>query len=178
MAQPDLVVIGAIAGAHGVKGQAKVRAFGDPDALCAYGPFLDADGKPILTPKSGRHSGGETVIVTFAETVTREQLIAMKGTLLHAPRSALPEPDEDEFYHADLIGLPVETPGGERLGRIKAVHDFGAGDVLELSGPDGAVFIAFTKEVVPVVDIKAGRVIADPPEAEEDNAAGGGSEPR
>ena len=173
MPAPDLVVIGAIAGAHGVKGQAKVRAFGDPGALCAYGPFLDADGAPVLTPKSGRHSGGETVIVTFTETVTREQLIAMKGTLLHAPRAALPEPDEDEFYHADLIGLPVETPAGEALGRIRAVHDFGAGDVLELTGPDGAAFIPFTKDAVPLVDIKAGRVIADPPEAVE---AGDGPE--
>lgn len=159
----QLVVVGAIAGAHGVKGQAKVRAFGDPDALCAYGPFLDAAGKPILTPASGRHSGGETVIVTFKEPVTREQLIGMKGTLLHVRRAALPEPDADEFYHADLIGLPVETPGGESLGRIRAVHDFGAGDVLELSGPEGAGFLAFTREVVPVVDLKAGRVIADPP---------------
>jgi 16S rRNA processing protein RimM len=160
----DLVVIGAIAGAHGVKGDAKLRAFGDPGALCTYGPFLDKAGKVILTPVRGRHSGGETVIAAFKEAVTREQLIAMKGTLLHAPRAALPEPDEDEFYHTDLIGLAVERADGAPMGRIKAVHDFGAGDILEVSGSEGVIYLPFTKAAVPVVDIKGGRVIADPPD--------------
>lgn len=162
--KPDLIVIGAFAGAHGVKGEAKVKAFGDPGALAAYGPFLDESGKTLLTPKRARASGGDMAVVAFAEAATREQVLALKGTLIHIPRAALPEPEEDEFYHADLIGLVVEHVGGRPLGRVKAVHDFGAGEMLELAGPDGAVFIPFTKAATPVVDIKAGRIVADPPE--------------
>lgn len=165
---PDLLVIGAIAGAHGVHGEAKVRAFGEPDMLASYGPFLDETGQTILTPKKARHSGGETVIVTFAEPVTREQLIAMKGTLLHVPRAALPEPDEDEFYYSDLLGLTVEDLSGQALGQVKAVQDFGAGDLLEISGPEGSWYLPFTKQAVPNVDLKAGKLVANPPETEEE----------
>lgn len=167
--KPDLLVIGAIAGAHGVHGEAKVRAFGDPASLASYGPFLDEAGTVIFTPKKARHSGGETVIVTFTEPVTREQLIAAKGTLLHVPRAALPEPDEDEFYYSDLLGLAVEDLEGARLGTVKAVQNFGAGDLLEILPPDGASFyLPFTKAAVPHIDLKAGKLVANPPEAEED----------
>ncbi|TGY88945.1 16S rRNA processing protein RimM [Marinicauda algicola] len=167
--KPDLLVIGAIAGAHGVHGEAKVRAFGDPAMIARYGPFLDPAGKVIFTPKKARHSGGETVIVTFKEPVTREALIAMKGTLLHVPRAALPEPDEDEFYYSDLLGLAVEDLAGEPLGTVKAVNNFGAGDLLEILPPEGPSFyLPFTKQAVPHIDLKAGRLVANPPEAEED----------
>lgn len=158
-------MIGAIAGAHGVKGEAKLRAFGDPSALTTYGPFLDETGKVILTPISGRQSGGETVIARFEETVTREELITMKGTLLYVPRAALPEADEDEYYYSDLLGLTVEDLEGQTLGKVKSVQNFGAGDLLEISGPDGVWFLAFTKDAVPYVDVTAGTLIANPPEA-------------
>jgi 16S rRNA processing protein RimM len=79
----------------------------------------------------------------------------------------LPEPDADEFYHADLIGLAVQDLDGETLGRVKAVQDFGAGDLLEVAGEAGVIFIPFTKAAVPHVDLKAGRITADPDEGEE-----------
>ena len=159
-----LIVIAAIVGAHGVRGEAKLRAFGDAANIASYGPFLDKDGKAILTPKSARSSGGEAVIVSFKEPVTREQIMAMKGTLLHVPRSALPEPDEDEFYYTDLIGMRAEHMDGSPAGRVKAVHDFGAGEMLEISAPEGAFFIPFTREAVPVVELANSRLVINPPE--------------
>jgi 16S rRNA processing protein RimM len=173
-AKPDLVVIGAIAGAHGVQGEAKVRAFGDPAMLASYGPFLDETGEVVFTPRRARHSGGETVIVVFEEDTTREALLAMKGTLLYVPRAALPEPDEDEFYYSDLVGLAVEEAGGAPLGQVKAVQNFGAGDLLEITGPDGVWYLPFTKEAVPHLDLKAGKLVANPPEAEAAEEAGDG----
>ena len=164
----DLLVIGAIAGAHGMHGEAKVRAFGDPAMIARYGPFLDPAGKVLFTPKKARHSGGETVIVAFEEPVTREALIAMKGTLLHVPRSALPEPDEDEFYYSDLLGLAVEDLAGEPLGTVKAVNNFGAGDLLEIAGPQGSWYLPFTREAVPHLDLTAGKLVANPPETEDE----------
>ena len=99
---------------------------------------------------------------------------ALKGLRLYVGRDALPALAEDEFYHADLIGLAVEQVGGERLGTVKAVHDFGAGDVLEVTREEGgSVFLPFTMAVVPVVDIAGGRLVADPPaELLESGSAG------
>lgn len=164
MTQP-LIVIAAIVGAHGVRGEAKLRAFGEAANVASYGPFLDKDGKIILTPKTARSSGGEAVIVSFKEPVTREQIMAMKGTILHVPRAALPDPDEDEFYYSDLIGMTAEHLDGAPAGRVKAVHDFGAGEMLEISAPEGAVFIPFTRDAVPVVEIAKSRLVINPPEA-------------
>ncbi len=167
MAKPDLVVIGAIAGAHGVRGDAKVKPFGDPASLTAYGPFLDADGEVLLTPAGSKPGPNGLSIVWFKERRSREEMQALKGTLLHAPRAAFPAPDADEFYHADLIGLEVRDLEGRALGRVKAVQDFGAGDLLEVTGEEGALFIPFTKAAVPHVDLKAGLITADPDEGEE-----------
>ncbi len=163
MTKPDLVVIGAIAGAHGVRGDAKVKPFGDPTQLTAYGPFLNEAGEVLLTPVGAKPGPNGLSIMWFKEQRSREEMQAMKGTLLHAPRAALPEPDEDEFYHADLIGLSVELLDGETLGTVKAVQDFGAGDLLEVSSAEGSVFIPFTKAAVPHVDLAAGKLVADPP---------------
>jgi 16S rRNA processing protein RimM len=106
----------------------------------------------------------------------RNQAEALKGAKLYIERRALPEAEEDEFYIADLIGLPAESPSGAPLGTIKAVFDFGAGDVIEVNGEQGEILVPFTKTAVPVVDIKAGRVVIDPPAMveveEEDQGAG------
>ena len=176
MADLDLVVIGAVAGAHGVRGDAKLKAFGDPAALCRYGPFLDEAGQVLLTPKGARPGPNGLVIAWFEERLTREQVQALKGTRLCVPRAALPDTDEDEFYHADLIGLSVESLEGEALGRVKAVHDFGAGDLLEVSGPDGAWFLPFTQAAVPHVDLAAGKLTADPPQADSADEATPGAQ--
>lgn len=165
MSKPDLVMIGAVAGAHGVRGDAKLKAFGDPASICRYGPFLNEAGQVILTPKGSKPGGAGFVVAWFTERLTREQVEALKGTRLHVPRSALPDPGEDEFYHADLIDLAVEDLDGEPLGKVKSVQDFGAGDLLEIEGPEGVWFLPFTKAAVPHVDLKAGKLIVEPPEA-------------
>jgi 16S rRNA processing protein RimM len=89
----------------------------------------------------------------------------LRGTALYADRSVLPNLPDDEFYHADLIGLEVYDTGGERIGKVTAVHDHGAGDLLEVSGKGlkTPALLPFTKEAVPTVDLQAGRIIADPP---------------
>ena len=171
-AKPDLVVIAALAGAHGVRGDAKIKPFGDPALVCSYGPFLDKAGAVILTPTRAKPGPNGTVIVQLEQSLTREQVQAMKGTLLHVPHSALPELDEDEFYYADLIGLAVEDLDGASLGKIKSVQDFGAGDLLEISGPDGVWFLPFTKDAAPHVDLAAGKVIANPPDVIEGDEDG------
>ena len=176
MVKPDLVVIGAIAGAHGVRGDAKVKPFGDPASLTRYGPFLDSQGEVLLTPSGAKPGPNGLSIVWFKEPRSREEIQALKGALLHAPRAALPELEDDEFYHADLIGLAVEDLDGRALGIVKAVQDFGAGDLLEIEGEDGVLFIPFTKEATPHVDLDAGRLVALPPvdgeETQADEAGG------
>ncbi|VXC86463.1 Ribosome maturation factor RimM [Oceanicaulis sp. 350] len=165
--EEELVVIAAVAGAHGVRGDVKIKPFGDPAQVCSYGPFLDKSGAVILTPTQAKPGPNGTVTIRLKENLTREQVQAMKGTLLHAPRSALPELEEDEFYYSDLIGLNVEDLEGEALGKVKSVQDFGAGDLLEISGPDGVWFLPFTKTAVPHMDLAASKLVANPPETIE-----------
>jgi 16S rRNA processing protein RimM len=173
MPKPDLVVIGAIAGAHGVKGEARVKPFGDASAVCSYGPFRDAKGDVFLTPKTARQGPNGLVLVTFEEGLTRERVLELKSTKLYVPRAELPDLEEDEFYYTDLIGLPVEDLTGKAMGKVKSIQDFGAGELLEISGADGISFLPFTRDVVPHVDITAGKLVADPPEVLEDEVGEG-----
>ena len=103
----------------------------------------------------------------FGTVTTREEAEALRGVTLWADRALLPALPDDEFYHADLIGLPVMDPGGAEIGRLRAIHDHGAGDILEVAGPKGVVLLPFTRAVVPTVDLAAGRIVADPPESDE-----------
>lgn len=164
---PDLVFIAAIAGAHGVKGECKVKSFaGVPEDAFAYGPFLDKAGRPFLTPKSARPVK-DGFVVRFAENLSREQAQALKGTKLYIPRSALPGLEEDEFYHADLLGLAVQGLDGTPMGRLHAIHDFGSGDILEITatpGRPGPWMLPFTREFVPHVSLETGTITIDPPE--------------
>lgn len=165
----NLILIGRVAGAFGVRGEVRITAFGDdPMALLDYRTLLRADGSPGLTLLSGRSHKAD-FIGRAKEIETREQAEALRGLQLHVPRTALPEPDEDEFYLADLIGLEVRTPEGEVLGRIRSVQDFGAGDLLEVQPPGRAAawWLPFTREAVPDVDIAGGRVTAVRPAEDE-----------
>ncbi len=170
-----LVLVAQIAGAFGVRGEVRVTAFTqDPAALLDYSPLLDASGKPILTLLSGRAEKG-ALVGRAAEIATREDAQAMRGVRLYIPRGRLPPPEEDEFYLADLIGLAALSPAGEALGRVKSVHNFGAGDLLEIEPPGGAAtwWAPFTRDVVPEVRMAQGLVVVDRPgEIEE-----GSSEP-
>ena len=163
----DLVVVAQATGAFGVRGEVKIRPFtDDPGACLRYGPLLDANGEVVLTPKRHR-SVKNALAVSAPEVGTREEAQSLNGTLLYVPRSALPEPEEDEFYFEDLVGLDVKSTEGRRIGTVVAVHSFGAGDMLEIKPKDGASFFhPFTKEAVPKVDIAAGRVVVEIVEAE------------
>ena len=155
-----LICVGAIAGAFGVKGEVKLKSFTDVPQDCAkYGPLSDQSGKIILTPAKHRLVKN-FVAVTAPEIKTREEAEALKSTKLYVSRDVLPEPDEDEFYFTDLVGLDVKSTEGKRVGSVIAVHEFGAGDMLEIKPKEGASFYhPFTKIAVPKVDISAGRLI-------------------
>ncbi|NNC36122.1 MAG: 16S rRNA processing protein RimM, partial [Hyphomonadaceae bacterium] len=146
----------------------------DPKACLTYGPLKDKNGKTLLTVKSSRMV--KNAIAAHCEEIeTREQAEALKSTKLYVYRSDMPEPDEDEFYHEDLVGLRAETEDGKVWGLIKAVQNFGAGDVLEIAGGKDeqgekikAFFHSFSRIGVPVVDIRGGRVVIFFEEADED----------
>lgn len=157
----SLILVGRVAGAHGIKGELKITAYTeDPLALLRYRDLLREDGAPALTLRTARATK-DAVVARAAEVETREQAEALRGLRLHIPRSALPEPDEDEFYLADLIGLRACAPDGAELGAVKAVHNHRAGDILEIDPGQGRPtwLIAFNRETVPEVRIAEGRLL-------------------
>lgn len=169
----DRVCLGAIAGPHGVRGLVRVRSFTQvPEDIAAYGPLSDESGHTeFRLALTGRAKGA---LLARIEGVTdRDRARALAGTRLYVARAALPEVEEDEtFYHADLIGLDAQDRDGRPLGRVKAVHNFGAGDILELeSDGGGGGLVPFTRAAVPVVDLAAGRVVIDPPPEADDRTA-------
>ena len=163
-----LILIGRVAGAFGVRGEVRITAFsGEPLTLLGYRILCDAEGRPVLTLNSGRSAKG-ALIARAAEVPTREAAEALRGLELFIPRDVLPEPDEDEFYVADLLGLEVRDEAGGKLGRIRAVENFGAGDLIEIAPADGSAsaWLGFTQENVPILRIAEGYVVARIP-AEE-----------
>ena len=154
-----------ITAAHGVRGLVRVKPFtADPAAVTAYGPVGDETGRRSFTlTLLNRHK--DQWLARVAGIEDRDAAEALRGTGLFVDRSALPPPDdEEEFYHADLIGLAAVSPDGRRLGKVRAVHDFGAGDLLELATESGRIVaVPFTRQVVPEVDLSAGRVVVVPP---------------
>ena len=164
-----LLMVGRVAGAFGVKGELRITSFtADPMSLVEYKTLLREDGSPALTLTGGRVAKGG-VVVRAKEIETREQAEAARGLRLYIPRDLLPDTeDEDEFYVADLVGLDVVSVEGEPLGRVKSVHDFGAGDLLEIEPPQGpSWWLPFTREAVPEVSIADQRVVAVKPEETE-----------
>ncbi|NNF23892.1 MAG: 16S rRNA processing protein RimM [Rhodobacteraceae bacterium] len=162
----DRICVGAIAGAFGVGGLVRLKSFcADPEAIASYGPLRSEDGSKSfeITIETPIKSGFSARLTGIA---TKEAADALRGTRLYAPREALPSLPDDEFYHADLIGLDVFDAGGAQVGRIKAVLDHGAGDLLEIEGPElkASVLLPFTQANVPTVDLAAGRIVIDPPE--------------
>ena len=171
----ERLCIGVVAGVHGVRGALRIKAFtADPADLTSYGALTTEAGQTWRL--KGASVDGKGVVTAKIDGVDdRNQAEALKGTKLYIERGALPEAEEDEFYIADLIGLPAESLTGAPLGIIKAVYNFGAGDVVEVRGDQGEILVPFTLKAVPVVDVKARRVVIDPPElteAEEDEDQG------
>jgi 16S rRNA processing protein RimM len=161
------VLLGAVIAAHGTKGEVRVKPFTlAPDALGAYGALQTDDGRSLSVASLRTGRPGE-VIVQFDGVRDRNAADALKGRQLSVPREALPPPDKDEFYLADLIGLQVEDAASSPLGKIRALHNFGAGDVMEIETPSGTTeFIPFNSAVVRKVELPT-RVVIDPPRYEE-----------
>ncbi len=161
-----LILVGQIAGGFGVKGEVRVTAYtADPMALLSYGPLLRADGSVGLTLTLARPEKSG-VVGRAKEIATKEQADALRGLKLHIPRDRLPEPDEDEFYLTDLVGLQVRDPEGTVLGTVKSVQNFGADDMLEIAPAAGGQtwYLPFTREAVPELHIADGWLLAVRPD--------------
>ncbi len=164
MPADNRICVGAIGGAFGVAGEVRLKSFcADPAAIATYGPLFTEDGSRSFKVKLTRPVAGG-LGARLSGVATKEDADSLKGTTLWVSRDRLPAAGDDEFYHADLIGLEVRDTGGALLGRVSAVHNHGAGDLLEVAGPDGTLLLPFTKATVPTVDLATGRIVADPPE--------------
>lgn len=157
------VCLGEITGAHGVKGEVRIRSFAArAEDVAAYGPLADETGARTFEIKVTGQARG-AVLAHIKGVADRNAAEALKGTRLYVGRDRLPKPEAEEFYHADLVGLEATRPDGTRFGRVVAVQNFGAGDVLEIAPEDGPSFYApFTADAVPVVDLAHGRLVIDP----------------
>ena len=162
----DLICVAVIAGAFGVKGEVRLKSFtADPLAIGEYAPLVTEDGsRSFDVALEGQLANG--LLVRLSGVASKEEADALKGVKLFVSRDRLPSLPDDEYYHADLMGLDVLDSGGTVLGRVKAVLNHGAGDILEVQVPGSSetVLLPFTMEAVPTVDLGAGRIIADPPE--------------
>ncbi len=158
MSDMKLILVGQVGGAFGVKGEVRITAYtAEPMALLDYGPLLRADGSVGLTLISARPDKNG-VVARVKEIATKEQADAMRGLKLHVPRARLPEPDEDEFYLTDLIGLEGRDPDDVVLGTVKSVQNFGAGDMLEIAPAAGGPtwYLPFTREAAPELHVADG----------------------
>jgi 16S rRNA processing protein RimM len=162
----DMICIGAIAGSFGVHGEVRLKSFtAIPEDIAAYGPLVTEDGSQSHTVTLlGQVKGGYTA--RLSGITTKEAADALRGSRLFVARSKLPGLPDDEYYHADLVGVEVYDTGGALLGQVKTVLNHGASDLLEiiLPGTPETVLLPFTQACVPTVDLIAGRIIADPPD--------------
>ena len=165
----DRICVGAIAGSFGLQGEVRLKSFcSTPEAIATYGALSTEDGSRSFTVKLTRPvAGGLGARITGI--TTKEQADALKGTSLYADRAKLPFLPDDEYYHTDLIGMAVHDTGGAIIGTVHAVHNHGAGDLLEITGPGlkSALLLPFTYAVIPTVDLSLRRIIADLPEGLE-----------
>lgn len=161
-----MICIGAIAGSFGVSGEVRLKSFcSEPTDICSYGPLFSEDGsrqfhitltRPVAGGLGARIQG----------VSTKEEADALRGTSLHVHRDRLPSLPDDEFYHADLIGLDAYDPGGELIGKVSGIYNHGAGDIVEISptGHKSALLLPFTTAIVPNVDLAAGRIVVNMPD--------------
>jgi len=181
-ADDRLIAVGVLRGAHGVRGEVRVKSYtADPEALFNYGPLVDETGAVLLTPKSTRPSK-DHFIVRPKEALQKEAWDALRGRLIYVPRARLPAAGDDEFYVEDLAGMDVYAGGDSPAGRVRSVQNFGSGDLLEVdvTGLSSSVFVPFTPADVPLVDVSARRVVipelavwSDPGTGKPDGEDGG-----
>ena len=168
------ICVARIGAAHGVRGAVKLWTFTeDPLAVKHYGPLTTKDGARQFEVATAREANGH-LVATLKGVATREEAERLNGIELYIAREKLPDTDEDEYYHADLIGLAAVSAANEPIGRVTAIHNFGAGDIIEIAPPHGTtMLLPFTNAVVPTVDLAGGRVvIALPDEIDGDDPTG------
>jgi 16S rRNA processing protein RimM len=169
------ILVGVFGAPHGIRGEIRLKSYtAVPGAIGTYGRLRDASGTRSFRLEALRPIGKDMFVARVEGVADRNAAAGLKGTELFVPRDALPAPEDEEFYHADLIGLRVEDASGETLGRIVALHNFGAGDILEIAPPRGGVgkttaMVAFSRGLVPVVEVASGRIVValDPFAAED-----------
>lgn len=162
----DLICVGAIAGSFGVRGEVRLKSFtAIPEDIADYCPLLSEDGDAKFDIQITR-SIKNGFAARLSGVTTKEEADALRGAQLFVRRDVLPSLPDDEFYHADLIGLQVVDTGGTELGTVKSVQNHGAGDLLEVQSPASSttVLLPFTRAAVPTVDLASGRIVADPPD--------------
>jgi 16S rRNA processing protein RimM len=159
------ICIARIGAPHGVRGAVRLWTFTeDPLAVKHYGPLATKDGARQFEVMHAREAKGH-LVATLKGVTTREDAMRLNGVELYIAREKLPAVGKDEYYHADLIGLAAVTSADEPLGRVTAIHNFGAGDIIEIAPPHGAtMLLPFTNGVVPSVDLAAGRVVIELPD--------------
>ena len=165
------ILFGVVIGAQGLRGEVKVKAFTeDPERIGAYGALHARDGRKFVV-RAARGLKGDVAAVRFEGVADRTAAESLKGVELFLPRDALPPPGDEEFYHADLVGLSAHDLEGRTLGIVSGMHNFGAGDVVKIARPDGDdIFLPFTRQTVPVVDVKGGIIVVlAPNEATEED---------
>jgi 16S rRNA processing protein RimM len=161
---PSKICVARIGAAHGVRGAVKLWTFTEDQlAVKAYGPLFTKDGARQFEVATAREAKGH-LVATLKGIATREEAERLNGVELYIAREKLPATDEDEYYHADLIGLAAVSPADQPLGRVVAIHNFGAGDIIEIAPITGAtMLLPFTHAVVPTVDLAGGRVVIELP---------------
>jgi 16S rRNA processing protein RimM len=166
-ARSDRIVVARIGAAHGIRGEVRLKSFtGDPLAVRGYGPLEAEDGRAfaITAARPAAGTSSDMLVVSLRGISSRNEAEALNGLELSVPRERLPKADEDEFYHADLIGLDAVGTDGATLGTVIAVQNFGAGDLLEIAPPRGpTILVPFTRTAVPEIDIAGKRLVVDPP---------------
>jgi 16S rRNA processing protein RimM len=167
----DRVLVAQIGAAHGLRGEVRLRSFtAEPMAVKDYGALESEDGARSFEIESLRPAK-DVLIARLTGIADRNAAEALCNLRLYVPRARLPEPEADEFYHADLIGLVAVAPDGRDIGTVVALQNFGAGDLIEVKLVDGAtVMLPFTKATVPEVDVAGGRVVIDMPADADDGA--------
>jgi 16S rRNA processing protein RimM len=169
---PAPICVARIGAPHGVRGAVKLWTFTeDPLAVKRYGPLATRDGARSFEVTEVREAK-DHLVATLKGVVTREDAARLNGVELYIAREKLPATAADEYYHADLIGLAAVNGADQPIGRVTAIHNFGAGDIIEIAPPSGAtMLLPFTNAVVPIVDIAGGRVVIElPGEIDGDDA--------
>jgi 16S rRNA processing protein RimM len=168
---PAQICVARIGAAHGVRGAVKLWTFTeDPLAVKRYGPLATKDGARSFEVATAREAKGH-LVATLKGVATREDAERLNGLELYIAREKLPATGTGEYYHADLIGLAAVNAANEPIGRVIAIHNFGAGDIIEIAPPNGAtMLLPFTNAVVPTVDIAGDRVVIELPAEIEGDA--------